>query len=134
MIAVDTNVLVRFLVTDSPRQASVARSVFAANKVVVTHTVLLETEWVLRKSFGFGRDDIAAAFLRLLGLAAVSVALRSAVLDAVIAFRGGSDFADALHLATAGEGVTDFLTFDKSFASHTFPVGLPPVTLLNSAT
>ena len=47
MIAVDTNVVVRLLAQDDPKQAA-ARTLFAAGPIWIAKTVLLETEWELR--------------------------------------------------------------------------------------
>ena len=131
MIGVDTNVLVRFLVPDHPAQSAAARSLFAEHKIAIAHTVLLEAEWVLRRSFRFGRQEIASAFLRLLGLSTVSCPRSEMVLSAIQAFEAGCDFADALHAATSERGVTEFATFDKDFAMQAERQGLlPPVRLL----
>ena len=68
MIAVDTNVLVRLLTGDDPKQESAARSLFARESIWVAKTVLLETNWVLRSLYGFDESAIRDAFTRLLGL------------------------------------------------------------------
>jgi len=62
MIGVDTNVIIRFLVGgDDPPQVALARTLFIENRVTIGHTVLLETEWVLRRSFKFSPSEIARA-------------------------------------------------------------------------
>jgi predicted nucleic-acid-binding protein len=134
MIAVDTNVLVRFLVTgDDPDQSAWAKALFASDRTAVAHTVLLETEWVLRESFRFSRAQIAEAFVRLLGLRTVVCAGGEAVLRAIRAFEAGFDFADALHAMTSEAGVTEFVTFDREFAKRAQARGLVPrVRLLAS--
>ncbi|MBI3706689.1 MAG: type II toxin-antitoxin system VapC family toxin, partial [Proteobacteria bacterium] len=48
MIALDTDVVVRFLVDDDHAQGRRARDLIARGGVVVGPTVLLEAEWVLR--------------------------------------------------------------------------------------
>ena len=48
MIVVDTNVLVRLLVIDDPRQCALVRSLFESETIRVLRSVLLESEWVLR--------------------------------------------------------------------------------------
>lgn len=54
MIGVDTNVLVRFLVDDDPKQNAVARDFFskrsAEDPAFVSATVIAETVWVLRRN------------------------------------------------------------------------------------
>src|SRR5687768_3911457 len=126
MIGVDTNVLVRFFVPDDPAQAAAVRSLFAGQKVAIAHTVLLETEWVLRRSFKFGRQEIASAILRVLGLPTVFCPRPDEVLDAVDAFQAGCDFADALHAATSERTIVEFVTFDRRFAELARNQGLLP--------
>jgi predicted nucleic acid-binding protein len=55
MIAVDTNVLVRLLTGDHPKQEMAARSILARDSVWVAKTVILETAWVLSRLYAF--DD-----------------------------------------------------------------------------
>jgi predicted nucleic-acid-binding protein len=61
MIAVDTNVLVRFLVRDDAEQASRADSLIRSEEIWISKTVLLETEWVLRSLYAFRPDSVARA-------------------------------------------------------------------------
>ena len=68
MIAVDTNVLVRLLTADDPKQTAAVRALFAAETIWIAKTVLLETAWVLRSLYGFEETAISDAFTRLLGL------------------------------------------------------------------
>jgi predicted nucleic-acid-binding protein len=67
MVAVDTNVLVRLLTDDEPRQSAPARSLFANELIWIAKTVLLETGWVLRSAYGFEATAINDAFTKLLG-------------------------------------------------------------------
>ncbi|MCW5696811.1 MAG: type II toxin-antitoxin system VapC family toxin [Bauldia sp.] len=131
MIAVDTNVVVRFLIPDHPPQTEAARQVFASGSVFVGITVLLETEWVMRGSFKIGRRETAAGLERLLGLSEVVVPQRQAVAVALEAMAEGADFADALHASVAPDGAEAFVTFDRDFARHAAAIdGLPAVRLL----
>jgi predicted nucleic-acid-binding protein len=99
----------------------------------VAHTVLLETEWVLRRSYRFARAEISGAFLGLLGLTNVSCPRPDSVLAALRAFDAGCDFADALHAATAEQGVTELVTFDRHFVRNAAQQPLlPRVRLLAS--
>ncbi len=113
MIAVDTNVVVRFLAEDDKKQADRAQSVLRGEGVLLPKTVLLETEWVLRGAYGIAGADIAAAFRRLLGLAGVAAEDAPAVARALDWYEGGLDFADALHLASCGRA-DRFATFDRA--------------------
>jgi len=115
MIAVDTNVVVRFLVADDHAQAIRAEKALSAGPVLIAKTVLLETEWVLRGAYGLAGADIAAGLRKLLGLPGVKAEDMPAVARALGWYESGFDFADALHLASSG-GARRFATFDKALA------------------
>jgi predicted nucleic-acid-binding protein len=115
MIAVDANVVVRFLAEDDKAQTDRAEAVLRRGAVLVPKTVLLEAEWVLRAAYGIASGGIAAAFRRLLGLPGVTAEDPSAVARALAWYEHGLDFADALHLASSA-GAGRFATFDRSFA------------------
>ena len=74
--------------------------------------MLLESEWVLRSAYGFGRADIARAFRGFLGLPNVAPEAPAAVASALDAYDSGLDFADALHLAMTPRAKA-FFTFDR---------------------
>jgi predicted nucleic-acid-binding protein len=64
MLALDTNVLVRFLVADDEVQSAraarlVSRTIRDGDHLFVSDVVLCEVVWVLRASYGFGRAEIA---------------------------------------------------------------------------
>lgn len=109
-IAVDTNVLVRFLTNDEPRQAERARRLLRDNEILLAPTVLLETEWVLRFSYNFSAQAIHTAFEALLGLPNLETLHSHEVDRALHWYAGGMDFADALHLALVSPAC--FRTFD----------------------
>lgn len=117
MVAVDTNVLVRFLVRDDRAQADRAASLIRRTSIWISKTVLLETEWVLGSLYGFPPDARAGALRALAGLRTVFVEDDLAVAKAMEWFQGGLDFADALHLASAGNS-EQFGTFDRKLAKH----------------
>jgi len=113
MIAVDTNVLIRFLVDDHPAEGKRARRVFEAYQVLIPESVLLESEWVLRAVYGFSREQISTAFRALLQLPSVVVDDRRLVGQVLDWFEEGFDFADALHYARGKE--LEFKTLDRKF-------------------
>jgi len=117
MVAVDTNVLVRFLVRDDVKQAARAASLLRAEEIWISKTVLLETEWVLRSLYGFSTHSLAGALRALAGLRTVFLEDGLAVAKALDWFKEGLDFADALHLASV-EGATQFATFDRKLAKQ----------------
>ena len=115
MIALDTNVLVRVLTRDDPAQVRKVLRKLRGKEVWLAKTVLLETEWVLRYSYGLSRSAISRAMDRLLGYGLATVEDREGVVLALAGYHAGLDFADALHLASATEA-DRFLTFDRDLA------------------
>jgi predicted nucleic-acid-binding protein len=124
MYAVDTNVIVRYLVNDDPGQARRARAVLDHEPTWIAKSVLLEAAWVLESVYERVWPDILDAFAALLGQPHVAVEAESAVARAIQWAREGMDFADALHLASAPESAQSFLTFDRPFARRR-SVGVP---------
>lgn len=113
MIAVDTNVIVRFLTRDDEGQYQKAYRIFAeSEQLFIPTTVILETEWVLRFSYRFPSDRIGYALSGLLGLNNVITENKAAVLSALAWHQQGMDFADALHLASS-LSAKEFVSFDK---------------------
>lgn len=112
MRALDTNVIVRYLTGDDESQATRARAVVDAGQVLVSTTVLLESEWVLRSAYGYSADEVATALRALAGLPGVFVESPSVLAQALDGVARGMDFADALHLG-ASSNCEAFLTFDS---------------------
>ena len=112
MVSVDTNVLVRFLTADDPDQFRRAKALLGREDIFIAKTVVLETEWVLRSTYNFPPPQIEAALRGVIGLPGVTIEDSDAVARALGWFAAGLDFADALHLASAGEAAT-FATFDR---------------------
>ena len=59
MIAIDTNVLLRYLLQDDKKQAQKANSLITSQeKILVTDIVLVETLWTLKgKKYNLSKDD-----------------------------------------------------------------------------
>ena len=114
MIAVDTNVLVRLLTGDDPKQAMAARAILMRDSVWVAKTVILETAWVLGSLYKFDDAAIVDALTKFLGLDNVQAEDEPTVAAAFALTAHGIDIADALHLASRPAGAS-FATFDKAF-------------------
>lgn len=128
MLAVDTNIVLRYLLGDHPSQSAKARAIIKDNEVFVCTTVLLETEWVLRSLYDFKPKQVAEALTSLGGLPRVrfqDAALTAKALDWVTK---GADFADALHFL-ASERCDAFVTFDPHFAKAAGRLGEIPVRI-----
>ena len=66
MAALDTNVLVRFLVRDDAAQGEAAANLIrsgvrSGNALFIPVTVALELEWVLRSAFNFDKAAVMQA-------------------------------------------------------------------------
>jgi predicted nucleic-acid-binding protein len=123
MPALDTNVLVRYVVGDDAAQFGAAkrlisRCVGEGSTLFVPVTVVLELEWVLRSSYGFEKDDVLLTLSSLFSAAELTFGSERALEVALQLFREGSaDFADCLHAALATQaGEQPLWTFDKGAA------------------
>jgi len=120
MAALDTNVLVRYLVQDDSAQLAAAqrlirKCVSEQQTLFVPVTVTLELEWVLRSSFGYTKTETIGALSNLLSAAELSFESEQALEVALELYRGSAaDLADCLHVALAAQaGEQPLWTFDK---------------------
>lgn len=124
MIALDTNVLVRTLVADDPRQTALAERLLreSAEKgetCFISDPVLCETEWVLDRHYRVPRAEILATFRSLVSrqdlFAFEDPSALGKALDAYQ--RGKADFSDFLIGAKAEAlGARITFTFDRALA------------------
>jgi len=116
VFAVDTNVVVRYLTGDDAEQFAKVNALIGGQDVYVCTTVLLETEWVLRRAYRFSRERVVAALAAFAGLPRVTLQDPALAAKALDWTRYGMDFADALHLAEA-QGCEAFVSFDQRLAA-----------------
>lgn len=114
MLAIDTNLIVRYLTGDHPMQSPRARKLIDGEAVFVTVTVMLEVEWVLRSAYEYQPADVVRALRAFAGLPTVTIEDGAHVAAALDLAEKGMDFADALHLARSTR-CTGFATFDRKF-------------------
>jgi len=126
MTAVDTNIVVRLVTGDDPKQTHAARSLLAGGPVWIAKTVLLETRWVLRYMYGYEETAIHDAFTELLGLENVHMEDEASVAAALALIAHGIDFADALHLSSRPAGAA-FVSFDKTLVRRANRAGAAKV-------
>ena len=131
MAGLDTNVLVRWIVDDDPRQAVRAQRLFEDARgqgapLFVPSTVMLELEWVLRSRYKFDKFTVLGAFNALLETQELEFQDEPALERALAFYRQNSvDFADCLHAGQCGSaGRVPMITFDEAAAR------LPSVELL----
>ncbi len=126
MIALDTNVLARYLLADDPAQARAARALLedAGAEYFIPITVTLELAWVLR-SANTPRAGIIGPLRELLSLPNVKPQLAEAVFQALRWAEGGLEIAAALHLALSAKAGR-FLSFDLDLAKQAARAGAQP--------
>jgi predicted nucleic acid-binding protein len=117
MLAVDTNVVVRYLTGDHPEQAAKARALIDDADIFVTTSVLLETEWVLRRGYGYSAAEIGRALRAFTSLPHVTLESPTQVSRALVWLDFGIDFAGALHAASA-DRCDAFITFDRRLGAR----------------
>ena len=121
MIALDTNVLVRFLVEDDTEQsrqakAMIERAIAANCPCFVSEVVVCEVVWVLGTSYQVARDEIARVLRQLLRARHLTFSESERLSRALSAFDSGrGDFADYLIRETAREAACESVaTFDRA--------------------
>ena len=122
MIALDTNVLVRFLVNDDPVQAEAARVLLSElterDPGFICREVAVELVWVLERAYGFSRERIATVLESLAATAELEVEAVDDVVRAASRYRlGGAGFSDLMIAAAARRrGASALYTFDRQAA------------------
>ncbi len=122
MIALDTNVLVRFLVRDDEEQASAANELLSSLTVdrpgFVCREVVVELVWVLERAYGFPRDQIADVLEHLVSTEVLVIEAADDVAQAAFRYRAVSAvFSDLMILAAAERAqALPTYTFDQKAA------------------
>ncbi|HVT45460.1 MAG TPA: type II toxin-antitoxin system VapC family toxin [Thermoanaerobaculia bacterium] len=120
MIGLDTNVLVRYLTGDDPKQSPQARRFVdemldEGEMLFVCHIVLCELVWVLSYAYDYSRDEIVSALQQLRRAAQLTVERPDEVrraLDAYAARKG--DLADFLIAERSiASGCASIATFER---------------------
>ena len=123
MVGIDTNVLVRYLAQDDPKQSAVATRFIesrlsAENPGFVSTVTLCELAWVLAESYGAERKRIREIIEGLLATKQLVIERAELVWKSLRAWeRAPADFSDALiaQLAIA-HGAEKTVTFDRTAA------------------
>ena len=124
MIGLDTNVLVRYLAQDEPKQAALATRLIeeelnAAEPGFISLVVLVEVCWVLKRLYSASADELLAVVEDLLNTPRFQLDRRDVVAATVKFMKAGQDakagFVGALiaQLAAA-QGCSRTVSFDKA--------------------
>jgi len=124
MIGLDTNVLVRYVAQDDPKQSPMAtrliESLTADARGYVSVVSVVELVWVLTDCYALTKGELCEVLGTLLRTKEIAVAHADTVWQALRMFKEGkADFADCLierFANAAGCGYTS--TFDRDAAKH----------------
>jgi predicted nucleic-acid-binding protein len=123
VIALDTNVLVRYLVRDDARQTRLATQAIESSCThedpgFVSQFVLCELVWVLVQGYGYARDEVALVLRKLLAARDLAVESREVAWQALNLYEEGpadvSDYVIGLSGRAARAEAT--WTFDRRAA------------------
>ncbi len=121
MIAIDTSILARYVLRDSPSEHQAAVQFLSANRCSVSWTVLVELGWVLERSVGLPRNEVIDGIWGIANMEQVSVPDEGKLDWALERFAQGADFADMIHLVAAQGGSVEFATLDKRMERQAGP-------------
>lgn len=123
MIALDTNVLVRYIVRDDARQAAAATRLIesrcsAESPGIVSLIAFCELVWVLDRGYGYARKDIARVLRGILAAEELRVERSELAWQALNEYeKGKADLADYLiGLSGREEKAETTYTFDRRAA------------------
>jgi predicted nucleic-acid-binding protein len=119
MTGLDTNILIRYLTQDdpvqSPRAAEIIEGLTEANPGFISVVAIVETAWVLERSYDLNRHELAATLERMLRADSLAIEFEQEVFTAMVLLKDGrGSFADAL-IGSLGSkaGCSRTFTFDR---------------------
>lgn len=124
MIGLDTNVLVRYIAQDDPKQSPMATDLIESLTVDARGYVgvvsVVELVWVLTDCYALPKGELCEVLGTLLRTKEIVVAHADTVWQALRLFKEGkADFADCLIERFAKEAGCDYTaTFDRDAARH----------------
>ena len=124
MIGLDTNVLVRYIMQDDPKNSPKANqlieSLDADNPGYITMVSVIELYWVLTSCYELTGEQVGQALEAILRTKSFLVERADQVMRALRVFAGGrADFADCLiERSASGAGCTQTMTFDVGASKH----------------
>ncbi|REJ03964.1 PIN domain-containing protein [Microbacterium bovistercoris] len=118
LIGIDTNVILRAVLRDDPRQSAAADEFFRGlgpnRRGFITQLTLAEVYWVLSRTASLSREESLEVIRRLMRTEVLEFDDGESVVEALQLAAEGADFADALINATMRMfGTTDTFTFDR---------------------
>lgn len=124
MTGLDTNVLVRYIMQDDPKQSPQANrlieSLSSENPGYITMVSVVELNWVLTSSYALTDAQVVQALEAILRTKQLIVERADQVMRALRVFGAGkADFSDCLiERAASGAGCAQTMTFDVNASKH----------------
>ena len=123
MIGIDTNVLVRYIVQDDPKQSRQAAELMEQRcssdyPAFISSMVICEMVWVLESAYGYQREDIVKVIEQVLKTREFQIQEPEILWQSLWGYKHkGADFADH-YIASINthHGCEHTLTFDKKAA------------------
>lgn len=116
MIALDTSILARYILNDNPSEAYAAERLIAGDSCSVSWSVLVELCWVLESIARLPRAESARSLATIADSDFIAVPDDALLAWAIDRYASGADFADMIHLASAMNGASEFVCFDRKLA------------------
>ena len=127
MIAFDTNVILRYLLGDEPKQSKKAKALVDRlarddDRAYISDIVLCEVVWVLARGYKLDREKIVHVLSSLLATRQLAFDSTDRLQRAIRAFENGKgDFADYMIREQArNAGCDAVMTFDKAVLGDEF--------------
>ncbi len=119
MIALDTNVLLRFMLRDDETHYQIIAPQISAGTpeaFLISHLVCLETDWVLESCYNLTKSQRLQFMNTILAVKQFTFENKDTIKRALVTFENFNiDFSDALIAAHNKHlGATETITFDKS--------------------
>ena len=123
MIAVDTNVLLRYILNDHEEQFAAASQFFMSrteeNPAFVSQIVLCELAWSLGRRYGFSCSDVLSVISKLIETAEIQVEDEGSISSLISDTSPAVDFADIIIAYRAKmSGCEATVTFDQKAAAR----------------
>jgi predicted nucleic-acid-binding protein len=129
-VAIDTNIILRFLTRQPKAQFEAARALFRKGGLFISVPVVLEAYFTLTgKVLDFSEDEALGALEAVLQLPGVKVQNAEEIFTAIGFAKQNMPFKDACVLAFSAEA-DRLMTFDKPFAKRAAKLGLRPEVLV----
>ena len=129
MIALDTNVLVRYLAQDDDAQLQSVPKLLSKKKATfyLLDLVLVECAWVLQSLYDWSPAEVADAYARLTSIHNLVFEDEARLRASLKALRGGADLADEMIARKCrDEDCQQLATFDAGLVKRHGPFAVKP--------